>query len=43
MKVIITRLENDKVNLTINNIFLGQVDRSELRHIIEQIDNVAND
>ena len=43
MKVIITRLDNDQVNLTINNIFIGQLDRADLRHIIEQVDKVAND
>ena len=39
VQVLITPLEKDYYNLTINMILVGRFERSELRHIIEQIDN----
>ena len=39
VQVLITPLEKDYYNLTINMIWAGKFERSELRHIIEQIDN----
>lgn len=39
VQVLITPLEKDFYNLTINMIWVGKFERSELRHIIGQIDN----
>ena len=39
VQVLITPLEKDYYNLTINMIWCGKFERSELRHIIAQIDN----
>ena len=39
VQVLITPLEKDHYNLTINLQWVGRFERSELRHIIEQIDN----
>lgn len=40
VQVLITPLEKDYFNLTISLQWVGKFERSELRHIIEQIDNV---
>ena len=39
VQVLITPLEKDYYNLTINLQWVGKFERSELRHIIQEIDN----
>ena len=39
VQVLITPLEKDYYNLTINLHWVGRFERSELRHIIQEIDN----
>ena len=39
VQVLITPLEKDYYNLTINLQWVGKFERSELRHIIQDIDN----
>ena len=39
VQVLITPLEKDYFNLTINLQWVGKFERSELRHIIQDIDN----
>ena len=39
VQILVTPLEKDYYNLTINMICVGKFERSELRHIIEVIDN----
>ena len=39
VQVLITPLEKDYFNLTINLVWVGRFERSELRHIIQDIDN----
>ena len=39
MKAIITLVDKDIYNLTINGNYIGQFERSEIRHLIEQLDN----
>lgn len=38
-KTVVTALSKDLYNLTIGEVFVGQFERSDLRYIIEQIDN----
>ena len=38
-QVTITPLEKDHFNVHVNMIWMGRFERSELRHIIEQLDN----
>lgn len=38
-KTIVTKVSKNLYNLTIGEVFVGQFERSELRYIIEQIDN----
>lgn len=38
-KTIVTPVGDDLYNLTIGAVFVGQFERSDLRYIIEQIDN----
>ena len=39
VQVLITPLEKDYYNLTINLQWVGRFERSELRHIMQEIDN----
>ena len=39
MKIEITASKKDHYYLTINKIKLGEFERSDLRHLIEKIDN----
>lgn len=38
-KTIVTKVSKNNHNLTIGGLFVGQFERSDLRYIIEQIDN----
>lgn len=38
-KTIVTEVGEDLYNLTIGKVYVGQFERSALRHIIEQMDN----
>ena len=38
-KTIVTKVSKNLYNLTIGEVFVGQFERSDLRYIIEQIDN----
>lgn len=38
-KTIVTKVAKDTYNLTIGSVFVGQFERSDLRYIIEQMDN----
>lgn len=38
-KTIVTKVGNDLYNLTVGTTYVGQFERSDLRYIIEQIDN----
>ena len=39
LKVTLTELDKDIYNLSIGTTFIGQFERSDLRYLIEQIDN----
>ena len=38
-KVTVSKLGEGVFNLSIGTVFVGQFEKSEIRHIIEQIDN----
>jgi len=38
-KTIVTKVSKNLYNLTVGEVFVGQFERSDLRYIIEQIDN----
>lgn len=38
-KTIVTKVSKNLYNLTVGKVFVGQFERSDLRYIIEQIDN----
>ena len=38
-KTIVTEVGEDLYNLTVGKVYVGQFERSALRHIIEQMDN----
>ena len=38
-KVTVSKLGKGVFNLSIGTVFVGQFEKSEIRHIIEQIDN----
>ncbi len=41
-KVTLTKVDKDLYNLTIGVTFIGQFERSDVRHLIEQMDNVIS-